>query len=274
MTNQTIAKHALAFARRRFRVLPCQPKGKAPYGNLVRRGALDASADPETIANWFTVLAPAANLGVALSGHVVLDIDPRNDGDVSLRALEARSSPLPRTWRSLTGGGGEHIWFVLPPGTTIRGGNDKLGRGIDVKTGAGSYVVAPPSITHARYEWRREYHPAEMPLSELPQRLIVLLSPPPPPLPASRPSVGSNDDDRIIDALARIRSDDRETWLRVGMALRSHYGDDGRTLWDAWSATSVKHDAAVQGRIWRSFRGSGVNIATVFHLARGGQRVA
>ena len=41
---------------------------------------------------------------------IVLDIDPRHDGDSSLAELE-RDHEFPSTWRVLTGGGGEHIIF-------------------------------------------------------------------------------------------------------------------------------------------------------------------
>jgi putative DNA primase/helicase len=55
--------------------------------------------------------------------------------------------------------------------------------------------------------------------------------------------------------------------MRIGMALRSHYGDAGRAIWDEWSTTSEKFDPKTQERVWRSFRGSGVSVGTIFHLA-------
>ena len=77
-----------------------------------------------------------------------------------------------------------------------------------------------------------------------------------------------DDDQRIANALQRIPAEDREVWLRVGMALRGHFGDVGRTIWDEWSTTSQKYDPRTQERVWKSFRGGGVTIATIFHLAR------
>ena len=60
--------------------------------------------------------------------------------------------PWPETAEAITGGGGRHLYFrardgLHPPGS--------LAPGIDVKSGPGSYVVAPPSL-HAngrRYAW-------------------------------------------------------------------------------------------------------------------------
>ena len=47
--------------------------------------------------------------------------------------------------------------------------------------------------------------------------------------------------------------DDRDTWLRVGMAL--HSTDDGRAfaLWCEWAGQSPKFDAADARRVWDSF---------------------
>ena len=79
---------------------------------------------------------------------------------------------------------------------------------------------------------------------------------------------GSGDYKRVADALRRIPADDREVWLRVGMALRNHFGDAGRTIWEKWSSTSQKYDPRTQERVWRSFRRGGVTIATLFHYSK------
>ena len=76
------------------------------------------------------------------------------------------------------------------------------------------------------------------------------------------------DDDRSIrDALRRIPADEREVWLRVGMALCDYYGKAGRAIWDEWSSTSEKFDPKTQERIWRSFRRGGIGVGTIYHLA-------
>ena len=80
----------------------------------------------------------------------------------------------------------------------------------------------------------------------------------------------TDDDKRIRNALAHINADDRDIWLRIGMALKSHYGEAGRDLWDQWSRQSKKFDEAMQNRTWRSRRGSGVNIGTIFYYGRRG----
>lgn len=266
-------KHALALARREFPVIPLAPGQKTPLGSLVPHGARDATIDPEVIRRWWC-LSPSANIGVTLPLHLVIDRDDRNGGDVSLAALQTRYGPLPRTWGSLTAGG-EHAWYALPDAADIRGGNSKLGPGLDIKTGVGAYVVAPPSLhpLGVRYEWRSDCHPCETPLAVAPAWMIELLTPPAP-LPPRSWQPSTDDDARIAAALSRIPSDDRDAWIRVGMALRSHYGEAGRAIWDGWSATSQKYDPRAQERVWRSFRRGGINIGTIFHLARGASRAA
>lgn len=268
MNSTAHYKDALAFARRGLPVFPLRPGAKEPLGALAPRGAHDASTDDETIRRWWG-LSPSANIGVALPCLLVIDRDDRKGGEETLVRVERRYTCLPDTWVTLTAGG-EHYWLVLPDGAEIRGGNDKLGSGLDVKTGRGAYVVAPPSRHPCgiRYAWRPDAHPAETPLAIAPDWLVTLLTPPPPPPP--RPFRPQTDDDRrVADALLRIPADDREVWLRVGMALRSHFGDAGRALWDAWSATSRKYDPKAQDRTWRSFRRDGVTVATIFRLAKG-----
>jgi hypothetical protein len=41
-----------------------------------------------------------------------------------------------------------------------------------------------------------------------------------------------DEDQRIREALNHINADARNVWMQVGMALKDHYGDSGRPLWD------------------------------------------
>ncbi len=75
--------------------------------------------------------------------------------------------------------------------------------------------------------------------------------------------------ERIVRALAHISADDRETWFRVGAALKLELGEAGRPIWDEWSARSEKFDARTQDAVWRSIRrASGVTLGTIYHMAR------
>ena len=109
-----------------------------------------------------------SNVGIrtgAVSGLVVLDVDPRHGGLQSLEKLKRRHGKLPHGPQVLTGSGGEHLWFSHP-GAPVGNSAGRLGYGLDVR-GDGGYVVVPPSV-HANgnpYQWLREL---ETPLPALP----------------------------------------------------------------------------------------------------------
>jgi hypothetical protein len=186
---------ALAFARRGYAVLPltwpvavngrlrcscrraadCTAPAKHPLGRLVPTGLLSASLDEAVIRQWFTD-EPAANLGVVTDKLIVLDIDPRHDGETSLAALE-RDHGFPPSWRVRTGGGGAHLIFSCPDGVAVGSSsatsNPLLGPGIDIRAKNG-YVVAVPSrhLSGRAYSWSVDHHPRDVPLAEAPAWLI------------------------------------------------------------------------------------------------------
>jgi putative DNA primase/helicase len=128
----------------------CSSVAKHPR---TKHGHRDATTDPEQIAMWWNG-KPLANVGVRTGGFlVVLDVDPRNGGDETLRRLLAEHGALPATWTVQTGGGGEHYYFAVDAELPTRAG---LFPGVDLK-GAGGFVVAPPSrhASGARYLWVR-----------------------------------------------------------------------------------------------------------------------
>lgn len=163
---QTVADLALSYAKAGLKVLPlhtpdpemvtsypcscgiyqCPSAGKHPR---TRNGLKDATTDAERIARWWKQW-PTANVGVVPREDIaVIDVDPRNGGDVTLRELIAEHGPLPETLVARTGSGGLHIW--LHHTGSARG---KLGPGLDVKTATG-YLVAPPSlhVCGGTYSW-------------------------------------------------------------------------------------------------------------------------
>jgi hypothetical protein len=217
-------------------IVPLLPGQKRPNGWLAQRGAHSATRDLDVVARWQKE-EPLSNVGVSTAGLAVIDVDPRNGGGVTFSKLPQ----VPSTWRSRTGGGGWHHWFRLPDGIQLSGGTDRLGRGVDLKTGRGSFVVAPPSRTAGPYRWLPGHAPGEIELAKTPDWIIQRLTPPPPrPQNPFRPR--TNDDQRIAKALSCIPADDRQVWISVGRALKSHFGEGGRELWNRWSSSSEKFD--------------------------------
>jgi putative DNA primase/helicase len=77
-----------------------------------------------------------------------------------------------------------------------------------------------------------------------------------------------NANDRIRDALGFIPASDRDTWLRMGMAVKSELDDAGFDLWDAWSEQGETYQAADARDVWKSIKASGkITIASLFHEA-------
>lgn len=165
---------ALRYASMGFSVFPCEPCGKEP---LTRHGCKDATRGPDQIRKWWTRW-PDANVAIAtgaISGALVLDIDPRHGGDDSLAILEASFGKLPETPTVLTGGGGLHIYF-RHPGTEIPNSAGRVGPGIDVR-GDGGYVIAPPSVHESGnlYHWEVSSRIDELTIADTPQGLVDLI---------------------------------------------------------------------------------------------------
>jgi len=78
-----------------------------------------------------------------------------------------------------------------------------------------------------------------------------------------------NDIDRIREALQFIDASDRDTWLRMGMAIKSELADTGFDLWEAWSQQAESFNAKDARDVWKSIRAGGkVTIGTLFYEAR------
>ncbi len=75
----------------------------------------------------------------------------------------------------------------------------------------------------------------------------------------------------IEEAMAHIPNDNRpyDEWIRVGLALYAALGDEGRGLWEEWSAAATKNDAAFTADKWQTFASvRSVTAGTLFWLAR------
>lgn len=140
---------ALRYAQAGLKVIPLKPRGKLP---LTEHGAHDATTDEAQIKAWWAKW-PDANIGMTLTGLVVIDIDPRNGG-----APHSLPHVLPDTCIAYTGGGGSHFLYVANPNARYSG---HPAQGIDVKTGPGAYIVVEPSIHESgnKYCWIDESEP-------------------------------------------------------------------------------------------------------------------
>lgn len=175
-TNQKMLLSALAYAEVfSWSVFPLLPSAKIPNGKLVPNGFKQATTDSHLIREWWTQY-PKGNIGLVTGEQfIVVDVDPRSNGDKTLATLEAIHGKLPNTPTATTGGGGAHILFYMPKGEFKY--NKTLDTGIDIKA-QGGYIVAAPSIhpSGALYEWEPFSHPARTKLAKLPQWIFDKIS--------------------------------------------------------------------------------------------------
>lgn len=164
--------HSVSSGRCTCGCTSCAAPGKHP--RIAWEGLTDRLPLEEEVRRWWGRW-PEANLGVvtgARSGLVVIDVDPRNGGDVTLAALEDLYAPMPATVVALTGGGGIHVYF-RHPGERLP--CRPIAPGLDLKADGG-LVVVPPSI-HASgrtYVWDHGHAPGEIRPAEMPEWLIEL----------------------------------------------------------------------------------------------------
>lgn len=77
----------------------------------------------------------------------------------------------------------------------------------------------------------------------------------------------------VARALAFVSPDDRDTWVRMGLAINAEFGDgvEAFDVWDTWSRGSASYRERDAHDVWRSCRNPrGVTIRSLFGAAREG----
>jgi len=213
MTAMTLADHALDYVADGWLIFPVNPNTKAP---LVDGGMKAATADPISIAEWWTRW-PDALIGCRIPRDMVLlDIDPRHGGLQTWEALLDLHGPLTsRCHFSGRGDGGFHIWLTAP-GTTkgrwsVRALNQwaqdrghghaitdsKHTAGIDLLHHGHRYTILPPSPhpeTGDPYTWAHQGPP-----TQCPAWLAELITVPDTPTHTPAPPPVARRDDSIAD---------------------------------------------------------------------------
>lgn len=213
--------------------------------------------------------------GVCLDNHLIIDIDPRNGGDVSYRKLQ-EDMGLDLDGASgcivATGGGGWHVYFSVPKDLPLMG-HHKDYPGIDFKNGTtgASFVVGAGSLHSSGqgYEFDKG-NPCD--LTEIPAPLVELLK-------RKENKNKSYDGEEvtnteIIEVLRFIPNSDvdYDDWIKVGMAIHDATHGDGYLIWDEWSMQSAKYNPQMMDQKWHSFGKSAnpVRIGSLFHMAESG----
>lgn len=146
----------LSHSKRPVRNCPQCPQSSSEHDGetcqcLTCHAHLAATTDPDrirAIRKAVPMGLPAIRTG-AISGMVVLDVDPRNGGQIDRELMTPTATVM-----SGRGDGGCHLYYEHP-GQYVRSTKLPGHPGIDVK-GDGGYVVAPPAphpVTGWPYLW-------------------------------------------------------------------------------------------------------------------------
>jgi len=198
---------------------------------------------------------------------VVLDFDVYKSGISfeDMRESLEEFGPLPDTFTVETMSGGRHLYFAVEK-TKITTGSWFFGKHIPIDIrGNGGYVIAPDDEKYFVIddtidnllskcaplpEWVENFKKQKQEVTE--KNLI---------LPESERK-------ELRSALNYIPSDDRNTWVNFGMALKNTGCKSARGLWDEWSQKSDKYDPKDQQKKWQTFKPSDITIATILFEAK------
>lgn len=216
----------------------CLTPGKHPRHNAWEDVA---TVDTEQIGRWWKAW-PMANIGIAAgkSGLVVLDADLYKESGAAFRS---------DTVTSLTGGGGEHAFF-LHPDIPQKLGNSKQGlpHYFDVR-GHGGLVVAPPSVHESghSYEWESDYGPHETAVLPLPDEI-------------AKPLIAAADAAVTIDESFGTVAVDLEQWAARLPALVIALLQNDRSKIDFWTVRAMVRAGMSQdeiGAVWNQYDPTG-----------------
>ncbi|WP_200908726.1 DUF927 domain-containing protein [Caballeronia mineralivorans] len=74
--------------------------------------------------------------------------------------------------------------------------------------------------------------------------------------------------ERARIALAYVPPDDRDTWVKMAMALKTEFGEDGFTLWNDWGAQAKGYNEKDARDVWKSVKLGKTKLATLFFEAK------
>lgn len=212
----------------------------------------------------------ATGFGVLLDRHLVIDIDPRNDGNPSYERL-VRDTGV--DFKALcdfsvhTGGNGWHLYFKKPEGMLLKSSLQEY-PGIDFKHSG--FVIGWGSLHNSGNRYEREkgfpdsvgYAPAVLlGLLERPQIMRI----------AHDGAVHDVSVEQIEEMLSCIPNSkkDYDKYIEIGMAIHHATDGDGFELWDAWCRKCEENDQEQNRKKWKSFKTSGgVTTGTIFYHAK------
>jgi hypothetical protein len=268
-----VYEHAKQLVDLGISVIPLEYRSKRPYFEKLIETGFFEEIDGKKKARWEifqTMVAPdhvlrqwfdSDQVGLALvggqvsGGLIYLDFD---EADQYKRWALAHKPYICRTAVQKTARGYHAFYRSI----SLKTGNFYFqGRLMGQVKGEGGYVVCAPSMHPSGIQYRWLLHPSEgvkeiEDISEM--DLSRQVKEQNHKLPRWNGSWGRKAQDAadLLKRLASWRVDDYESWLRVGIALRS-LGDEGLNLWHQWSARSSKYSPEVLDKKWQTFSPDG-----------------
>lgn len=280
--------------------MPCDQSAVRQYLTANKRLTLLNGKRP-LITKWPTttvadtvLLSHNGNLGWVIGDQdLVVDVDPRNGGDKSLRKLlnalrvDDPFVTLPR--HVTTPSGGFHSYLSLPDDMVDMTFRKTLKRfpGIDFLAKGSQCVIATGKTSQGKYKWHDDVF-GGFEQHEAPTGLLTLL--------ARRPIrertttvnqiVNANElgdfegllggtspvwaEKAVVELLDKLDpSIPNDEWVKVGMALHDWDPQQGLKLWEEWSKAGETYIEGETDRRWRSFTADmGVTLGTVVFMGK------
>lgn len=180
------------------------------------------------------------NAGVRLTDRLlVVDIDPRNGGDVGFLALCSDIGLDPDAFPTvITGSGGRHLYMRKPPEVLVRDTLESEDyNGVEFKS-KGRQVVAAGSLhpNGKPYRWDDTKPKIEDGLPMAPKALLNIIKRPPRSAVAGGGQYSPAQIAEILEGLDVAKYDTNDKWLQLMMACHHASAGEARSEFLEWSA--------------------------------------
>lgn len=254
---------------KRLPVFPCRLDKKP----LVIGGFHAASQDESQIRSWWRQW-PDALVGVPTGQTtklVVIDYDPDKANQATNNWLAENTDLLLSTRSHKTPRGGFHYLFkstdrYMTGVDLTLGGTPR--RGIDLRANGGYIIWWPAHLPQS------DDTPVNGLLAGLIEERRFIAERDLAPLPKATPESWRVERHKAAVALASLKAEGYENWIRAGMAVHAASGgsDEGFEMWHEWSTTDASYCGIEDCRYhWQSFgryRGRSINLGTLMAAAK------
>jgi len=235
-----------------------------------------------SVKGWKTYAGPYDKEGcfgiVVMDGFIVIDLDSYKNPNLKEKVfkrlgideLEAEMALLQTTPR-----GGEHYLFELPEEVEITQGSDLLGiTGFDIKAAGKGYIrsgegytvhrdleeglrdgLFPPLPQSAIEVLQADRKPVKEEIEESTDLLKFTLKQP-------LDGITLEDAEGYLAQLPDEYAEDRNKWLKVGMAIKHQFGEEGEGLFNTFSQRGSSYDSERFQVDWDSFNSDGDKLTT------------